>query len=355
MDRTRFSMNAWIRKSVRMLTPYTPGEQPKRPDRVIKLNTNENPYPPSPQVARAWREFDPRLLRLYPDPLCGRIRARIARLHRCDPAQVFVGNGGDEILMLCSRAFAEDGGSVGYFDPSYSLYPVLADIRGLKKKPVELGPDYDWRMPSGYRASVFFLTTPNAPTGIQYPRAVVEAFCRTFPGVVVLDEAYVDFARDNYMDLALCRDNALVLRSLSKSYSLAGLRVGYAVGPRPLIGALFKIKDSYNLDRLSQALALAALSDVAHMRRNTRKIVATRERLARTLLDMGCAVYPSDSNFLWVRPAGISAATLFRRLRERRIMIRYFAGRRTGRCVRITVGTDAETDAMIQAWKGLTA
>jgi histidinol-phosphate aminotransferase len=348
-------MKTWIRKSVRVMTPYTPGEQPRTLDGVIKLNTNENPYPPSRRVARALRGFDPGLLRLYPDPLCRRLRARIARLHGCDPAQVLVGNGGDEILMLCSRAFVDDAGSVGYFEPSYSLYPVLADIRGLEKRPVELGPDFEWRMPRGYRASMFFLTTPNAPTGLQYPRAEVEAFCRNFPGVVVLDEAYVDFARDHYLDIALKRANVLVLRSMSKSYSLAGLRVGYAVGSAALIEAIDKIKDSYNLDRLSQALALAALADVAGMRRNVKKVVATRERLSRELRALGCRVYPSESNFVWVRPAGIRAADLFARLRDRKIMIRYWPGGRTRDFVRISVGTDAQVNALLRAVKGLVA
>ncbi len=345
-------MRPLLRATIRCLRPYTPGEQPATRAKIIKLNTNENPYPPSPRVFRVLQRFDASLLRLYPDPLSGELRRRLAALHHCDPSCVFVGNGGDEILMLCSRAFAENNGSIGYFDPSYSLYPVFADIRGLEQRPVALGPDYTWRMPRGYRASLFFLTTPNAPTGRQYSRVEVETFCRSFPGVVVLDEAYVDFARENFMDLAFRLRNVIVLRSLSKSYSLAGLRVGYAVGSKTLVEALFKIKDSYNLDRLSQALALAALEDQAHMRRNVRRIVATRERAARALAAMGCAVCPSETNFLWVRPAGISAKRLFLRLRERGVLVRYFPGPRTGTHLRISVGTDEQMDALLATWKG---
>ena len=208
-----------IRKQVEKMTGYTPGEQPRAVRGLIKLNTNENPYPPSPVVAKALCDYDPARLRLYPDPVSVDLRKAIAKMHRCGIENVFVSNGSDEVLALCTRAFVEDNGSVGYFNPSYSLYPVLADIRGVKKKPVELGAGFEWRMPAGYRCSLFFLTSPNAPTGIQYPRSIVELFCRKFRGVVVIDEAYVDFSRDNFMDLAVKMKNVLVMRTLSKSYS----------------------------------------------------------------------------------------------------------------------------------------
>jgi histidinol-phosphate aminotransferase len=171
--------------------------------------------------------------------------------------------------------------------------------------------------------------------------------------VVVIDEAYVDFSRENCMDLALKLPNVLVMRTLSKAYSLAGLRVGYVVGSQALIEALFKLKDSYNLDRVSQQLALAALTDVAYMRKNVRKIKATRARLAAALTGMGCTVYPSDSNFLWVKPGGMAAKKLFETLKKQRILIRYFPGRRTGDFVRITVGTDSEVSTLIRALRQL--
>lgn len=347
-------MNPCIRRAVQAMTGYVPGEQPRRRG-LIKLNTNENPYPPSPRVRQALRRVDLDALRRYPDPVSIQLRRRIARIHRCGTDQVFVGNGSDEILALCTRAFVEDDGCVGFFDPSYSLYGVLAQIRGVGSSPVPLGDRFEWRTPpTNGRDRLFFLTCPNAPTGIQYPKDKVARFCRGYRGVVVIDEAYVDFARWHCMDLALNLPNVLVMRTFSKSYSLAGLRVGYAVGARPLVEALFKIKDSYNLDAAAQRLALAALSDRGHMRRNAARIRASRERLARALRDLEFTVYPSETNFLWVRPPRVSAARLFRGLRERRILTRYFPGPRTGDHLRITVGTDAEVAALIRAAADLT-
>ena len=343
-----------VRTSVRALSAYTPGEQPAGGG-VVKLNTNENPYPPSPRVAEALASLDAADLRLYPDPVCRELRETIAALHGCGVEKVFAGNGSDEILALCTRAFVEDDGAIGYFEPSYSLYPVLADIRCAGKRPVELGPQFDWRMPGGYACSLFFMTHPNAPTGMLYPRAAVEAFCASFPGVVLIDEAYVDFSSAHCMDLALRLPNVLVMRTVSKSYSLAGLRVGYAVGPAPLIEALFKLKDSYNLDRLAQRLAVAALRDQPWMRENVRKICATRQRLTAALESRGFTVYPSETNFLWVRPNVAPARLLFARLREQSIFVRHFAGARTEEFLRITVGTDAEADALLDAINRLTA
>ena len=341
----------YIRTSVEALTPYTPGEQP-RVAGLIKLNTNENPYPPSPRVAEALAGFAAEALRLYPDPMAVALRRVIADLHGCGVENVFAGNGSDEVLALCTRAFVEPGGRIGMFDPSYSLYPVLSAIADVALAPVPLDADFGLPRPaSGLppSASLFFLTTPNAPTGLQYPRADVEAFCAAFPGVVVLDEAYGDFAPHNFMDLGLGRPNVLVSRSLSKSYSLAGLRLGYAVGSAPLIEALYKIKDSYNLDALAQAAGAAALRDQAWMRANVAKIVATRERVARELRARGWTVLPSATNFLFAKPAGKPAKVVFDALRARNILVRHFPGPRTGDFLRITIGTDAQMDQFVQA------
>ena len=340
-------MKPLIRETVRQLAGYVPGEQPADRD-IIKLNTNENPYPPSPRVLEALKATDLEAMRRYPDPVCMRLRARIAELHGCDVGSVFVGNGSDEILALCTRAFVEDAGTIGYLDPSYSLYPVLSTIRGASQKPVALGEDFGWRLPDGYDCSLFFLPSPNAPTGLLSPKSAVEDLCRSLSGVIVLDEAYADFARENFLDLALQIDNLLAARTLSKSYSLAGLRVGYAVGPAALIEALFKIKDSYNVDAVSQELALAALTDQDHMRANVTKIRATRDRLSAELRRFGYTVCPSETNFLWVKPSGITARDFFSRLRECGILVRYFDGERTGEYVRITVGTDRDVDVLLE-------
>ena len=338
----------YICKNVQALDAYTPGEQPKESG-IIKLNTNENPYPPSPKVAAALQSFDFARLHLYPDPVFMALRERIAEIHGCGVNQVFIGNGSDEVLALCTRAFVENDGSIGYFVPSYSLYPVLADIRGVERRPVALGDEFTWRMPEAYQASLFFLTNPNAPTSMMHDKARVAAFCKTFPGVVLIDEAYGDFADANCMDLAVAADNpnTLVMRTFSKSFSLAGLRFGFAVGPESLIGALYKIKDSYNMDLLAQAVALAALSDLPYMRENVRRIRATRERVAAELRRRGWRVCASQTNFLFARPPDGNAVRVFEALKAAKIFVRYFPQPETREYLRITIGTDEHMDQLL--------
>jgi histidinol-phosphate aminotransferase len=344
--------NLLIRKSVRTLEAYTPGEQLRRPG-LIKLNTNENPYPPSPWVAEALTALPAETLRLYPDPASTGLRQVIADLHEVGLDQVFAGNGSDEILALCTRAFVEDDGTIGYFMPSYSLYPVLAAIRAVPGVACPLTDSFEWPARDPEPASLFFLANPNAPTSMLFPKAKVSAFCRRFSGVVLVDEAYVDFARESCLDLAKTMPNVLVMRTLSKSYSLAGIRCGYVVGPEPLISALFKIKDSYNLNRLTQVAATAALKDQTTMRDNAERIKATRDRLASELERLGFTVCPSAANFLWAKPARKTARVLFEALKAEGILIRHFPGERTGDHVRITVGTDEDVDRLLQVLGGL--
>ncbi len=341
-------MTGRIRQNVRGLTAYTPGEQPRQSG-LVKLNTNENPYPPSPRVAEALARLEPGDLRRYPDPTCAEIREIAGRLHGVSPDRVFVANGSDEALALCTRAFVEDDGTIGYFDPSYSLYPVLAAIRNVLGVAVPLPADFGWPEGPVPDGSLFFLCNPNAPTSRLFPKDVVERFCAAYPGVVLIDEAYVDFAAGHCMDLAVTLPNVIVLRTLSKAYSLAGIRLGYVVGPADLIGALFKIKDSYNVNRLTQAAAAAALSDAAYMRRNVARIRATRARLGDELGRRGFEVVPSETNFLWARPRREAARAVYEQLKALGILVRYFPGARTGDFVRITVGSDEEIDRLLAA------
>lgn len=342
-------MKRLLRRSVQALHAYVPGEQPKDPN-VVKLNTNENPYPPSPAVEAALSGITPGRLARYPDPMSTGFRKAAAELHGCGLEQVMAGNGSDEILALCIRAFVEQDGSVGYFDPSYSLYPVLCDIAEVGKRPVPLGPEFSWSVPDKFSCPLFFITNPNAPTSMLFPRNQVEAFCRNFEGVVVIDEAYVDFAPAHCMDLALSLPNVIVMRTLSKGYSLAGIRLGYAVGHKELVDALFKVKDSYNVNMLTQAAGEAALRDQAWMKGNVRKIVATRERVTRELSSRGYSVQPSSSNFLWARPpVGVEASAVFEHLRRNHVFIRYFPGPKTGAYLRITIGTDEQMDRFLAA------
>ena len=344
-------MKNLIRKSIQELEAYAPGEQPKV-DGLIKLNTNENPYPPSPAVARALRDFAADSLRLYPDPVCTALRERIAALAGVGSDNVFAGNGSDEVLRLVTRAFTQPGGAVASFSPSYSLYPVLAAAEEVGFRAVPLPDDFGWtEPPADLGASLFFLANPNAPTGVFYPVEAIESFCRRFPGVVLVDEAYVDFSGGrNALELAKRLPNVLVARTMSKSFSLAGLRIGWTIGSPDLIGALYKLKDSYNVDRLAQAVALAALGDLPWMQANAKKIAATRERIAAELEKRKFRVVPSASNFLFVEPpAGLAAGDLFALLRAKKILVRYFAGGRTGNYLRVSVGTDGQMDAFLAA------
>ena len=341
-----------IAESVRALTPYTPGEQPK--DRsVIKLNTNENPYLPSPLVEKTLASFDLDRLRRYPDPVFMELREKIAERDGTVPARVFVGNGSDEVLTLAARAFVDDDEAIGSFDPSYSLYKTLAAIRNVPFAPSPLAPDFTWAPPvtraGDAPVALFLLTNPNAPTSVRYPREQVAAFAKSFLGVVLVDEAYADFADDTCMPLAAAADNAnvVVMRTLSKSFSLAGLRLGYCVGPEDLIEALYKVKDSYNVDAIAQAVALAALADLPWMRRNAAKVQKTRDITAEALRARGWDVPPSQANFLFAKPAHRPAAEIFEALRRRNIFVRYFPGPRTGDRLRISVGTDADMDTLL--------
>ena len=342
-----------ITRSVRDLTPYVPGEQPKDAH-VVKLNTNENPYPPSPACAAVLKKFDLDRLRRYPDPVFTDLRARIAAIWRTTPDRVFVGNGSDEILTLAARAFVEDNEAIGSLCPSYSLYQTLAAIRNVAFTPTPLAADFSWngRIASrGPRTALFLLTNPNAPTGTCAPMAKIAAAAKRFKGVLLVDEAYADFANGNCMPLATTADNrnVIVMRTLSKSFSLAGLRVGYCIGPTDLVEALYKVKDSYNVDALAQAVALAALNDLPWMRSNVAKVRKTRARVAKSLARRGWDVPESESNFLFARPAHKPAAEIFAALRAEHIYVRYFPGPRTGDRLRITIGTDAEMDEFLAA------
>ncbi|MEX2607172.1 MAG: histidinol-phosphate transaminase [Kiritimatiellia bacterium] len=333
-----------IRNALHALHAYVPGEQPSG-GRVLKLNTNENAYPPSPKVFEALGNVTADTLRKYPDPIGRELCGAIAELHGLDPEQVLITNGSDEGLALCTRTFCEHGGRVGYLTPSYSLYPVLSAIAELEKVEYELSTDFQWEMPAEVDVDLFFLTRPNAPTSLAMSRKEVDQLLRRCPGILLIDEAYVDFAEESMLPLIKESDRVLISRSFSKSYSLAGIRMGYVLGPRPLIQALYKIKDSYNTDVLAQNIALAAVRDQAAMLSNVTAIRGTRTQAGRELTKRGFEVLPSQTNFVFAKaPAGANAETLFNALRGRQVFVRYFPGKLTGDYLRITIGTDEQMD-----------
>ena len=330
---------------------YIPGEQPKRPG-VIKLNTNENPYPPSPKILETLRNIPENALRKYPDPLSLPLRQACAeRYGYPDAGWCAVGNGMDELLALAMRTFVDPGQTVLTPYPTYTLYETLAQLHGAKITMIDL--DDQFQLTEAFfatPATLCFLPRPNAPSGVSAPKEDVERLCRTFDGIVVIDEAYVDFGDDHCMDFPKRFENVIVMRTFSKSFSLAGMRIGVAVARPPIAAEFLKTKDSYNLNAYSQAAALAALADYAHMEANAAKIRATRERLTTALRQMGFTVPSSQSNFVLAQWNGTpSAEEIYLALKERDIYVRYFDARRLENALRITVGAEDETDAFLEA------
>jgi histidinol-phosphate aminotransferase len=372
-----------IRPLVRHLHAYVPGEQP-RVQGLIKLNTNENPYPPSPNVLSAVRAAVDGRLRLYPNPTSQRLREKLAKLHRCSADNIIIGNGSDELLSLAVRTFVEPDSSVSfaqtrrharwskarditstatvqYFSPSYSLYPVLANIHSAHTNCVNLTEEFN--LPSlellkrsrawDFNAALTFITTPNAPSGRAIATSELDALCHAIRGVVVLDEAYVDFAEENALSLALKYPHVLVARTFSKAYSLCFQRVGYFVGHPELIAALDKLRDSYNVNGLGQIGALATLDDLAYYRANFARIKTTRARLSEELTVLGFEVLPSATNFILARPPRFPAERWLQKLRERKMLVRWFCCPAVKDYLRITIGAEADAKALIRAAKAI--
>jgi histidinol-phosphate aminotransferase len=348
------------------LHPYTPGLQPTEPG-WTKLNTNECPYPPSPRVAEAiLRELggDGANLRLYPNPTSAPLRAAVARMHGLAAANVCIGNGSDDILNLLVRCFCDPAAPAGFTVPGYSLYPVLVGIQGGSSAPVAL--DRGMRLPvekiaaSGARA--FFLTSPNAPTGVAFPNSEICRILDTFEGLVVVDEAYAPFARENAAGLVATRANLVVVRTLSKAYALAGIRVGYALADPGVVDVLDRARDSYNVSRLSQVAALAALGDPGHHAGIVDKVKATRDFYMRSWRERrGWFTFPSEANFICTEPrdgegsTGPSVAKAAQDfLFSRKVLVRHFpSDALTASFLRISVGTDDEMlvlEKTLDAW-----
>jgi histidinol-phosphate aminotransferase len=331
---------------------YTPGEQINDAG-VIKLNSNENPYPPSPKVLSAMQASSDAWLRRYPEPASDTLRATAARVYRVDAAHVIAGNGSDELLSMLMRCFVAPGDRVAYPTPTYSLYETLIDIQGGTKAPVPYSDDFSIpRALARQRAAVTFICNPNAPSGTLVPRSAIARLARDVRGILVVDEAYIDFAvPDDASCIPLIRrhDNVIVLRTFSKSFSLAGMRIGLAFASKDLIAGLMKVKDSYNLNRLSAVGADAALRDLPWMRRNVRRIQRSRAALSDGLAKLGFHVYPSETNFVLARRPHTDLGRVQRELKARNILIRHFNVSGLDDCVRISVGTPSETAAVIAA------
>ncbi len=349
-------MSKFWSPEVRELTPYVPGEQPR--ERLVKLNTNENPYPPAPGVERALREFPTDHLRLYPDPESRALREALAREQGVKIEQVFVGNGSDEVLALAFQAFFRQSRPLLMPAISYSFYPVYCRLYDIRYRTLAL--DDHWQVPldalSADSGGVVF-ANPNAPTGHGHSRAAIAQLLeRVSDRVVLVDEAYVDFGGESAVPLIDAHPNLLVVGTFSKSRSLAGLRLGYAIGSRELIEGLERVKDSFNsypIDSLASAAGIAALADRAHFEACRERVIATRERTRRRLDGLGFEVLPSQTNFLLTRHARLDAGELFIGLRERGILVRHFNSEALRDFLRISIGTDDEMDNLIEALEAL--
>ncbi|MGB3878727.1 MAG: histidinol-phosphate transaminase [Shinella zoogloeoides] len=338
---------------VATLKPYVAGEQPRIPN-LIKLNTNENPYGPSPKAIAAMQAAVEGSLKLYPDPSALALRQSIARFYGVEADEVFVGNGSDEVLAHAFVALLKHEQPLLYPDITYSFYPTYCRLFGIESVEIPLKDDFtidlaDYDRPAG----AIILPNPNAPTGIGLPLAAIEklvAAHRDLP--VVIDEAYIDFGGESAIPLTKKYDNLLVVHTLSKSRSLAGLRVGYAIGQRPLIDALERVKDSFNsypLDRVAQAGATAAIDDREWFDATRGKVIESRERVTGALRQRGFEVLPSQANFVFARHPGHSGEALAKNLRERAVLVRHFAKHRISDFLRITIGTPEECDRLIAA------
>ena len=341
---------------VHRLTPYVPGEQPKLAN-LVKLNTNENPYGPSSQVIRALQVVAAETLRLYPDPNSDNLKAKIAEYFDLKPNQVFVGNGSDEVLAHTFQAFFKHDRPLLFPDISYSFYPVYCGLYGIEFETIALNKSFeidvtDYDRPNG---GVIF-PNPNAPTGVPLALVEIENLLKfNTESVVVIDEAYVDFGTESAVKLINTYPNLLVTHSLSKSRSLAGLRVGYALGQPDLIEALIRVKDSFNsypIDRFAEAGAIASFNDEAYYKQTTKKVIATRAALIKDLQALGFEVLPSGANFIFAKHKTRDGAELTAKLRDKNIIIRHFKNpARIAPYLRITIGTDAQSKQLVDALK----
>lgn len=347
----------FVRSSVRQMSGYTPGEQPRPGERIVKLNTNENPFPPSDKVIAAIRDVEPEMLRRYPNPMADAFRLAAAKLWGLSSEMFLAGNGSDDILTIATRTFIAPGGTLAYPEPTYSLYLVLAKLQDAQTKVVWWPQDYSLPIDAllQTKADAIYLANPNAPTGTFVSPASVGELASQFAGLVLVDEAYADFAEDNCVKLVSDHANVVISRTLSKAYSLAGLRFGYAIAQPQVIAEMMKVKDSYNCDAISIAAATAAIGDQEYATARWADVRNERARVSTALEAMGWKVLPSRANFiLAVAPDG-RGRDAYLGLKSQGILVRYFDLPGLADKIRITIGASHENNALLAGLKALTA
>ncbi|MBD2347259.1 histidinol-phosphate transaminase [Anabaena subtropica] len=348
-------MTNYFRSNVEAMASYVPGEQPPRGTQVIKLNSNENPYPPSPAALAALQNIDGEWLRRYPEPFGGEFRQAASQVLGVPSDWIIVGNGSDEVLSMVIRACAEPGHKVVYPMPTYVLYRTLtemqaADILEIAYKKDNVLPLAELIAANG---AVTFIASPNSPSGHVVPSDDLRKLASELSGVLVIDEAYVDFAEESALDLVQEYENVILIRTLSKGYSLAGLRLGFGVANPKLLDGLFKVKDSYNIDAIACAVATAAITDQAYKNACVAKVKASRTQLTSDLKELGFRVGNSHGNFLLTQPPERNAEYLYQKLKEQKILIRYFKQPGLEDKLRITVGTDEQNQILVRALSDL--
>ncbi len=344
---------SYFRPEIDAMSGYAPGEQPKLIN-LLKLNTNENPYPPCPGVLDGLKNVDYERLRLYPDPTADKLREAIAEVYNYKCENIIVSNGSDDMLTIVFRAFTDAKRSVAFLDPTYSLYPVLADLQGCQYIKIPLKDDFSINsnlLEKAAPANLLIITRPNAPTGNNVPLDDMRKICSGFDGIVLIDEAYADFSADNCIDFVREFPNVIVSRTVSKSYSLAGLRLGFAIASPEVIDGMMKVKDSYNVNILTQYLAELAIRDQEYLRKTVDKIKVSRTKLSTELKSLGFEVVDSQSNFIFASPPDGDGEKLFKALREQNIIVRYFPGEKTGKYIRITIGSEEQLQRLIDFLK----
>jgi histidinol-phosphate aminotransferase len=346
----------FVRANVRDMKGYTPGEQPGAGERVVKLNTNENPFAPSDKVMQAIAQVEPEMLRRYPDPTASRFRVAAAKVLGVSPDMILAGNGSDDVLTVATRTFLPPGGVLACPEPTYSLYPVLARLEQAHYQAVPW--DKDWSLPTDAlrdtKADAIFLANPNAPSGTFVSPTKVEELVRQFRGLVLIDEAYVDFADDNCLALVKEYANVVVSRTLSKAYSLAGLRFGYAVAQPQVVEQMLKVKDSYNCDAISTCAATAAIEDQEYARRSWEFVKSERQRLSSELTQLGWTVAKSQANFILATAPNGRGADVYLGLKRQGILVRHWDKPGLDGKIRITVGQSQENNALLAGIKALT-
>ena len=351
-------MSKYFRANIDAMAGYSPGEQP-RDNGIIKLNTNENPYPPSPKVFAALRKAIDPSLRLYPEPLSDSLRSIAAGVYGVKPDNIIAGNGSDEILSILLRCFVGPRDRVAFPVPTYSLYDTLVEIQDGVAARVDFPEDFSLPQTlAEQNATLTFLCNPNAPSGTLVTLGEVAKLAEAVSGILVVDEAYVDFAAsEGASSLPLIRQlpNLVVMRTFSKSFSLAGMRIGLAFASEEIIAGMMKVKDSYNLNRLSMVAAMAALQDLPWMKRNAARIQRSRARLSRGLKRLGYEVYPSHANFVLARKRERDLKPVYEELKQKKILVRYFDTAGLRDCLRITVGTPKEVQALLKELAALDA